>query len=37
VGFAIELRAQVLNLMRIVWGVALRAPAALIQGEMVMA
>lgn len=36
-GFAIELRAQVLNLMRIVWGVALRAPAALIQAEMVMA
>jgi vacuolar-type H+-ATPase subunit C/Vma6 len=37
VGFAIELRAQVLNLMRIVWGVALRAPAALIQAEMVTA
>ena len=36
VGFAIELRAQVLNLMRIVWGVALRAPAALIQAEMVI-
>ena len=37
IGFAIELRAQVLNLRRIIWGVALRAPAALIQGDMVLA
>ena len=34
IGFAIELRAEVLNLRRIIWGVALRAPAALIQAEM---
>ena len=37
IGFAIELRAQVLNLRRIIWGVALRAPAALIQAELVVA
>ena len=37
IGFAIELRAQVLSLRRIIWGVALRAPAALIQGDMVFA
>jgi vacuolar-type H+-ATPase subunit C/Vma6 len=37
IGFAIELRAEVLNLRRIIWGVALRAPAALIQAEMVVA
>ncbi len=37
IGFAIELRAQVLNLRRIIWGVALRAPSALIQAEMVLA
>jgi vacuolar-type H+-ATPase subunit C/Vma6 len=37
IGFAIELRAQVLNLRAIIWGVALRAPAALIQSEMVVA
>jgi len=37
IGFVIELRAQVLNLRRIIWGVALRAPAALIQGDMVLA
>jgi len=37
IGFVIELRAQVLNLRRIIWGVALRAPAALIQGDMVFA
>jgi vacuolar-type H+-ATPase subunit C/Vma6 len=37
IGFVIELRAQVINLRRIIWGVALRAPAALIQGEMVLA
>jgi len=36
IGFAIELRAQVLNLRRIIWGVALRAPSALIQAEMVL-
>lgn len=36
IGFAIELRAQVLNLRRIIWGVALRAPSALIQAEMVV-
>ena len=37
IGFAIELRAEVLNLRRIIWGVALRAPSALIQAEMVLA
>ena len=37
IGFVIELRAQVLSLRRIIWGVALRAPAALIQGDMVLA
>jgi vacuolar-type H+-ATPase subunit C/Vma6 len=36
IGFAIELRAEVLNLRRIIWGVALRAPSALIQAEMVV-
>ncbi len=30
VGFALELRAQVVSLRRIVWGVALRAPSALL-------
>ncbi|MBT8483156.1 MAG: V-type ATPase subunit [Myxococcales bacterium] len=37
IGFVIELRAQALSLRRIIWGVALRAPAALIQGDMVLA
>ncbi len=37
IGFAVELRAEVLNLRNIVWGVALRAPAALIQAELVVA
>jgi vacuolar-type H+-ATPase subunit C/Vma6 len=37
IGFAIELRAEVVNLRRIIWGVALEAPAALIQAEMVVA
>ncbi|MFW2389715.1 MAG: V-type ATPase subunit [Polyangiales bacterium] len=37
IGFAIELRAQIMNLQRIIWGVALRAPSALIQAEMVLA
>ena len=37
VGFAIELRAEVQSLRGIIWGVALRAPAALIQTEMVVA
>jgi vacuolar-type H+-ATPase subunit C/Vma6 len=37
IGFAIELRAEALNLRRIIWGVALRAPAALIQADMVVA
>ena len=36
IGFVIELRAQVLSMRRIIWGVALRAPAALIQGDMVL-
>jgi vacuolar-type H+-ATPase subunit C/Vma6 len=36
IGFAIELRAEVVNLRGIIWGVALRAPAALIQAEMVV-
>jgi len=37
IGFAIELRAEVVNLRGIIWGVALQAPAALIQAEMVVA
>ena len=37
IGFAIELRAEVVNLRSIVWGVALQAPTALIQAEMVIA
>ena len=37
IGFAIELRAEVVNLRGIIWGVALRAPAALIQAELVVA
>ena len=36
IGFAIELRAQALDLRRIIWGVALRAPTAMIQTEMVV-
>ena len=36
IGFVIELRAQALSLRRIIWGIALRAPAALIQGEVVL-
>jgi vacuolar-type H+-ATPase subunit C/Vma6 len=36
IGFAIELRAEVLNLQRIIWGVALQAPSALIEAEMVV-
>ncbi len=34
--FALELRAEVVNLRRIVWGIAMDAPAALIQSELVM-
>ena len=37
IGFVIELRAQALSLRRVIWGVALRAPAVLIQGDMVLA
>jgi len=36
IGFAIELRSQVFNLSRIIWGIALGAPGALIQEEMVV-
>jgi vacuolar-type H+-ATPase subunit C/Vma6 len=36
IGFALELRAEVLNLRGIIWGVALGTPAALIQAEMVV-
>jgi len=35
IAFALRLRAEVLDLRRVIWGVALRAPAALIQTEMV--
>jgi vacuolar-type H+-ATPase subunit C/Vma6 len=35
--FALELRAEVLNLRRIIWGVALGAPAGLLEAEMVTA
>jgi vacuolar-type H+-ATPase subunit C/Vma6 len=37
IGYAIELRAEVVTLRGIIWGVALRAPAAMIQAEMVVA
>lgn len=37
IAFALELRAEVLNLRRILWGIALQAPAALIQSELVLA
>ncbi len=36
-GFALELRAEVRNVTGIIWGVALRAPAALIEASMVVA
>jgi vacuolar-type H+-ATPase subunit C/Vma6 len=35
IAFSLSLRAQALNLRRIIWGVALQAPAALVQPEMV--
>jgi vacuolar-type H+-ATPase subunit C/Vma6 len=34
--FALELRAEVLNLRRIVWGIALQAPSAMVEANMVM-
>jgi vacuolar-type H+-ATPase subunit C/Vma6 len=34
--FALELRAEVLNLRRIVWGVALQAPSAMVETNMVV-
>jgi vacuolar-type H+-ATPase subunit C/Vma6 len=37
IGFAMELRAEVRSLGGIIWGVALQAPAALIQAELVVA
>jgi len=37
IGFALELRAQVLGLRRIIWGVALRAPPALLFSGLVTA
>jgi vacuolar-type H+-ATPase subunit C/Vma6 len=37
IGFAMELRAEVRNLRGIIWGIALQAPAALIQAELVVA
>lgn len=37
IAFALRLRAQVLNLRRIIWGVALGAPAPLIEAELVAA
>jgi vacuolar-type H+-ATPase subunit C/Vma6 len=37
IAFALELRAEVLNLRRILWGIALDAPPALIQAELVLA
>lgn len=36
IAFALELRAEVINLRRILWGVSLEAPAALIQAELVL-
>lgn len=35
IAFSLQLRAEVLNLRRIIWGVALEAPAPLVQSEMV--
>lgn len=35
IGFVLELRAQVLDLRRIIWGVALHAPVPLLQTQMV--
>jgi vacuolar-type H+-ATPase subunit C/Vma6 len=36
IAFALELRAEVLNLRRILWGIGLAAPPALIQAELVL-
>jgi vacuolar-type H+-ATPase subunit C/Vma6 len=35
IGFALSLRAEVLDLRRIIWGVSLEAPGALLEAEMV--
>lgn len=35
IAFSLSVRAEVLNLQRIIWGVALQAPPALMQSEMV--
>jgi vacuolar-type H+-ATPase subunit C/Vma6 len=35
ISFALGLRAEALNLRRIIWGVALEAPAALLEAEVV--
>ncbi len=35
ISFALSVRAEVLNLRRIIWGVSLEAPGALLQAEMV--
>ena len=35
IAFSLSLRAEMLNLRRIIWGVAMQAPAALMQSEMV--
>lgn len=34
--FALELRAEVLNLRRIIWGITLQAPSAMVEANMVM-
>jgi vacuolar-type H+-ATPase subunit C/Vma6 len=36
ISFALALRAEVLNLRRIIWGISLEAPAALLQAEVVV-
>jgi vacuolar-type H+-ATPase subunit C/Vma6 len=36
ISFALSLRAEVLNLRRIIWGISLEAPAAMLQAEVVV-
>jgi len=36
ISFALALRAEVLNLRRIIWGISLEAPAALLQAEVIV-
>jgi vacuolar-type H+-ATPase subunit C/Vma6 len=36
ISFALTLRAEVLNLRRIIWGISLEAPGAMLEAEMVV-